>query len=33
MDEYSVRKGENIEKGYLLGRYGAVPDIQGGDII
>lgn len=33
MDEYSVRKGENIEKGYLLGRYGAVPEIQGGDII
>ena len=33
MDEYPVRKGENIEKGYLLGRYGAVPEIQGGDII
>ena len=33
MDEFSVRKGENIEKGYLLGRYGAIPNIQGGDII
>lgn len=33
LDEYSVRKGENIEKGYLLGRYGAVPDIQYGDIL
>lgn len=33
LDEYSVRKGENIEKGYLLGRYGAVPEIQGGDIL
>ncbi len=33
LHEYSVRKGENIEKGYLLGRYGAVPDIQGGDIL
>ena len=33
LDEYPVRKGENIEKGYLLGRYGAVPDIQGGDIL
>ncbi len=33
MNEYSVRKGENIEKGYILGRYGAVPEIQGGDII
>ena len=33
LEDYSVRKGENIEKGYLLGRYGAVPDIQTGDII
>lgn len=33
MDEFSVRKGENVEKGYLLGRYGAIPEIQGGDII
>lgn len=28
LDEYSVRKGENIEKGYLSGRYGAVPHVQ-----
>ncbi len=32
LDKYPVRKGENVEKGYLLGRYGAVPNIQGGDI-
>ena len=25
LDEFSVRKKENIEKGYLLGRYGAIP--------
>ncbi len=25
LDEFSVRKTENIEKGYLLGRYGAIP--------
>lgn len=25
LDEFSVRKNENIEKGYLLGRYGAIP--------
>lgn len=25
LDDYSVRKDENIEKGYLLGRYGAIP--------
>ncbi len=33
MDDFSVRKSENIEKGYLSGRYGALPEIQGGDII
>jgi AAA15 family ATPase/GTPase len=33
LKDYSVRKGENIEKGYLLGRYGAVPNIKGGDIV
>ncbi len=33
LDEYPVRKGENIEKGYILGRYGAVPSIQGGDML
>lgn len=25
LDDFSVRKSENIEKGYLLGRYGAIP--------
>ena len=29
LDEFSVRKTENIEKGYLLGRYGAIPYIRG----
>lgn len=28
LDEYSVRKGENIQRGYLLGRYGAIPFLQ-----
>ena len=27
LDEFSVRSGENMRKAYLLGRYGAVPDI------
>ncbi len=27
LDDFSVRKTENIEKGYLLGRYGAIPFI------
>ena len=27
LDDFSVRKTENVEKGYLLGRYGAVPFI------
>ena len=25
LDDFSVRKNENVEKGYLLGRYGAIP--------
>ena len=25
LDDFSVRKLENVEKGYLLGRYGAIP--------
>ena len=25
LDDFSIRKSENVEKGYLLGRYGAVP--------
>ena len=28
LDDFSVRKTENIEKGYLLGRYGAIPFLQ-----
>ena len=27
LDEFSVRKKENIQKGYLQGRYGAIPDL------
>lgn len=30
LDEFSPRKEENIRKAYLLGRYGAVPDISEG---
>lgn len=33
LDDISVRKDENIEKGYLSGRYGAIPNVQAGDII
>lgn len=32
LDEFSVRKTENIEKGYLTGRYGAIPFLQAGEI-
>lgn len=28
LDDFSIRKSENVEKGYLLGRYGAVPFIE-----
>lgn len=28
LDEFSVRKTENIEKGYLMGRYGAIPCLK-----
>lgn len=28
LSDFSVRKKENVEKGYLLGRYGAIPFIQ-----
>ena len=28
LDDFSIRKSENIEKGYLLGRYGAIPFIK-----
>jgi len=33
LDEFSVRKTENIEKGYLLGRYGAVPFLSAGSLV
>lgn len=32
LDELSVRKTDNIEKGYLLGRYGAIPYICGEEL-
>ena len=28
LDEYAPRKSENIQKGYLQGRYGAIPMIE-----
>lgn len=33
LDQFPVRKTENIQKGYLLGRYGAIPFPKAGDII
>lgn len=33
LDDFSVRKDENIEKGYLLGRYGAIPYLHTEEII
>ncbi|MCR5100131.1 MAG: ATP-binding protein [Butyrivibrio sp.] len=32
LDEMSVRKTDNVEKGYLLGRYGAIPYICGEEL-
>ena len=32
LDELPVRKTDNIEKGYLLGRYGAIPYIRGEEL-
>lgn len=32
LDDFSPRKSENIQKGYLLGRYGAIPAINSGDL-
>lgn len=29
LDDFSVRNTEDIQKGYLLGRYGAIPNIKG----
>lgn len=33
LDEFSPRKSENIQKGYLQGRYGAIPALNLGDIV
>lgn len=33
LDEFSVRKTENIEKGYLMGRYGAIPFLQNVEVL
>jgi hypothetical protein len=33
LDEFSVRKMENIEKGYLMGRYGAIPFLQNEEVL
>ena len=33
LEEFSVRKTENIEKGYLMGRYGAIPFLQAGEVL
>jgi AAA15 family ATPase/GTPase len=30
LDEFSVRKAENIRNGYIYGRYGAIPNIKSG---
>ena len=30
--QFSVRKGENIRKAYLLGRFGAIPDVGYGEL-
>lgn len=32
LDEFSVRKVENIQKGYLLGRYGAIPFLRAEEV-
>lgn len=32
LDEFPVRKTDNIEKGYLVGRYGAIPYIRGEEL-
>ncbi len=33
LDEFSPRKQMNIRKAYLLGRFGAIPEIEGGEIL
>ena len=32
LDSFSVRKDENIQKGYINGRYGAIPFIRDIDL-
>ncbi len=32
LDEFSVRKSDNIERDYLLGRYGAIPFVRGEEL-
>ena len=32
LDSFSVRKDENIQKGYINGRYGAIPFIKDVDL-
>jgi AAA15 family ATPase/GTPase len=33
LDEFSIRKTDNIEKGYLLGRYGAIPYLHTEELV
>ncbi len=33
LDDFAVRKDDNIEKGYLIGRYGAIPFLQTEEIV
>ena len=33
LDDFSVRKTDNIEKGYLIGRYGAIPFLHTEEIV
>ncbi|MGN0483511.1 MAG: ATP/GTP-binding protein [Lachnospiraceae bacterium] len=33
LDEFSVRKTENIQKGYLMGRYGAIPFLRAKEVL
>ncbi|MEG1578188.1 MAG: AAA family ATPase, partial [Oscillospiraceae bacterium] len=32
LDDFSVRKDTKVEKSYLIGRYGAIPFIKGGQV-
>jgi AAA15 family ATPase/GTPase len=33
LDNFSVRKSENVRLAYLLGRYGAIPNIVSGGVL